>query len=102
MLDEDIVPPRAFSVHADLDPLVGQVFGKLHRSELANLIRVEDFGGPMAVASFLSGQILAPWSWEYVNWVIFPPLVLVVALMEVSGAFGTDQKSMQAGAKPWP
>ena len=46
-LDDDIVPPRAFSVHADLDLPVGQHFDKLRRSELATLIRVEDFGGPM-------------------------------------------------------
>jgi len=52
-LDEDIVPPRAFSVHADLDLPVGQHFDKLHRSELANLIRVEDFGGSMPGQRFL-------------------------------------------------
>ena len=40
-LDEDIVPPRAFSVHADLDLPVGQHFDKLRRSKLATLIRVE-------------------------------------------------------------
>ena len=52
-LDEDIVTPRAFSVHADLDLPVGQHFDKLNRSELATLIRVEDFGGPMPGQRFL-------------------------------------------------
>lgn len=45
----------------------------------------------MAAASFSSGQILANWGWEYVNWVIFPPIFLVAALMGAAGAFSGDQ-----------
>ena len=40
-LEENIVPPRAFPVHSDLDPPVSQNIDKLQRGELATLIRVE-------------------------------------------------------------
>ena len=60
-----------------------------HRPEERS--RVQSFNdflifGTMAIASFSSGQILANWGWEYVNWVVFPPIILAVALMAVVGA----------------
>jgi MFS family permease len=60
-----------------------------HRPEERS--RVQSFNdflifGTMAIASFSSGQILANWGWEYVNWVVFPPIILAVALMAFVGA----------------
>lgn len=60
-----------------------------HRPEERN--RVQSFNdflifGTMAVASFSSGQILANWGWEYVNWVVFPPIVLSIALLTVTAS----------------
>ena len=60
-----------------------------HRPEERN--RVQSFNdflifGTMAVASFSSGQILANWGWEYVNWVVFPPIVLAIALLTVTAS----------------
>lgn len=40
-LDEDVVPPGALAIHADLDLSSGQHFDELGRSELAALIGVE-------------------------------------------------------------
>ena len=42
-LDEDVIPPSPFSVHADLDFPARQHLDELGRRELAALIRVEDF-----------------------------------------------------------
>src|SRR5215210_4927548 len=48
-LDEDIVPPSAFAVHADRNAVVGEHAGEGRARELAALIGVED--GRLAVAS---------------------------------------------------
>ena len=42
--------------------------------------------GTMAVASFSSGQILARWGWDLVNWVAFPPIAIALLALLVSGA----------------
>jgi MFS family permease len=42
--------------------------------------------GTMAVASFSSGQILARWGWELVNWVAFPPIAIALAALLLSGS----------------
>ena len=60
-----------------------------HRPEERS--RVQSFNdflifGTMAIASFSSGQILANWGWEYVNWVVFPPIVLAIALLTVTAS----------------
>lgn len=52
-LEEDVIPPRAFCVYADLDSSVCQHFDKLRLSEVAPLIRLEDLGGPMPGQCFL-------------------------------------------------
>src|SRR5690606_4767562 len=43
-LDEDVVTPGTFSIHADLDLAGGQHLDEVGRGELAALIRVEDLG----------------------------------------------------------
>ena len=43
-LDEDVVHPAAFAVHANFDPQILQTTGLLCRGELATLIRIEDLG----------------------------------------------------------
>jgi hypothetical protein len=42
-LDKDIVPPGAFPIHADLDPVLHQKAGEGGAGELRALIAVEDF-----------------------------------------------------------
>ena len=41
-LDEDVVPPGAFAVHADRDAMAGEHAGEGRARELAALIGVED------------------------------------------------------------
>ena len=41
--------------------------------------------GTMAVGSFSSGQLLQVWGWGAVNWVVFPPVALVLAVLLFSG-----------------
>ncbi len=45
-LDEDVVPPGAFAVHADRDAMAGEHAGEGRARELAALIGVEDLAGP--------------------------------------------------------
>ena len=52
--------------------------------------RVQSFNdflvfGTMAVGSFSSGQLLQVWGWGAVNWVVFPPVALVLAVLVFSG-----------------
>ena len=47
-LYKDIVRPRAFLVHADVDLPIGTHIDKPYRNELAALTSVEDFWGFMA------------------------------------------------------
>src|SRR3972149_7704203 len=44
-LDEDVVNPAAFAIHADLDIGVFEYFGKVLAGELAALVGVEDLRG---------------------------------------------------------
>ena len=37
--------------------------------------------GSVAVASFSSGQILSVGGWESVNWLVFPPILVVLGLI---------------------
>jgi MFS family permease len=55
-----------------------------HRPEERNKVQAfNDFlvFGMMAVGSFSSGQVLADYGWAAVNWVVFPPVVLGVAVL---------------------
>src|SRR5450432_4259126 len=52
-LDEDVVPPCAFAVHADLDVLGREHAGEGGSRELRALIGVEDFGPAMGRQSLL-------------------------------------------------
>ncbi len=59
-----------------------------HRPE--ERTRVQSFNdflvfGTMAVGSFSSGQLLQVWGWGAVNWVVFPPVALVLAVLLFSG-----------------
>ena len=41
-LDEDVIPPSSFAVHADRDFVVGEHAGESLAGELRTLVRVED------------------------------------------------------------
>lgn len=43
--------------------------------------------GVMVAGSFASGGLLTGYGWEMVCWVVFPPLVLAVVALTVTGAF---------------
>ena len=38
----------------------------------------------MAVGSFSSGQLLAHYGWDAVNWVVFPPVLLGLAVLSLA------------------
>jgi MFS family permease len=55
-----------------------------HRPEERNKVQAfNDFlvFGMMAVGSFSSGQLLASYGWAAVNWVVFPPVLLGIAVL---------------------
>ena len=55
-----------------------------HRPEERNKVQAfNDFlvFGMMAVGSFASGQLLANYGWDAVNWVVFPPVALGVSVL---------------------
>jgi MFS family permease len=55
-----------------------------HRPEERNKVQAfNDFlvFGMMAVGSFSSGQLLANYGWDAVNWVVFPPVALGVTVL---------------------
>ena len=52
-LHEHVVPPAAFSVHADLDAVVLQQAGEVQAGELAALVGVEDFRSAVTVDRLL-------------------------------------------------
>ncbi len=55
-----------------------------HRPEERNTVQsFNDFlvFGTMAVGSFASGKLLAAYGWATVNWVVFPPVLLALALL---------------------
>jgi membrane protein implicated in regulation of membrane protease activity len=41
--------------------------------------------GSVAVASFASGKLLTTGGWETVNWLVFPPVALALALLAWHG-----------------
>ena len=61
-----------------------------HRPEERNKVQAfNDFlvFGTMAVGSFSSGQLLAAYGWDAVNWVVFPPVVFALIVLVSSGLF---------------
>ena len=46
-LDEDVVPPRALAIHADLNAVVVEQLSEVAAGKLTALIGVEDFRGAM-------------------------------------------------------
>ncbi len=70
-----------------------------HRPEERS--RVQSFNdflifGTMAIASFSSGQILANWGWDYLNWIVFPPVALTLILITLSRSGSSDKAAMKA------
>ncbi len=60
-----------------------------HRPEERNKVQAfNDFlvFGMMAVGSFSSGQLLANFGWSAVNWVVFPPVLLGLAVLAAASA----------------
>jgi len=58
-----------------------------HRPEERNKVQAfNDFlvFGMMAIGSFSSGQLLANLGWSAVNWVVFPPVLLGLAVLALS------------------
>lgn len=60
-----------------------------HRPE--ERTRVQSFNdflvfGTMAVGSFSSGQVLIVFGWAAVNWIVFPPVVIGLAALQLTGA----------------
>jgi MFS family permease len=51
--------------------------------------------GMMAIGSFSSGQLLANYGWSAVNWVVFPPVLLGLAVLSFS-SFAKRRASLQA------
>lgn len=59
-----------------------------HRPEERNKVQAfNDFlvFGTMAVGSFWSGHLLVTLGWAAVNWVVFPPVALALAVLTASG-----------------
>jgi len=70
-----------------------------HRPEERS--RVQSFNdflifGTMAIASFSSGQILANWGWDYLNWIVFPPVALTLILIAFSRSGSSDKAALKA------
>jgi len=51
--------------------------------------------GMMAVGSFSSGQLLANYGWSAVNLVVFPPVVLGLAVLLVASLALRQQRRLQ-------
>jgi MFS family permease len=51
--------------------------------------------GMMAIGSFSSGQLLANFGWNAVNWVVFPPVLLGLAVLSLA-SFAKRRPSLQA------
>ncbi len=68
-----------------------------HRPEERNKVQAfNDFlvFGMMAVGSFSSGQILANYGWSTVNWVVFPPVLVGLAVL-ASASFAKRRGVLQ-------
>jgi len=57
--------------------------------------------GVMAVGSFSSGQLLANYGWSAVNTVVFPPVILGLAVLAVAG-FAKRRAALRAEIIPGP
>ncbi len=58
-----------------------------HRPQERNKVQAfNDFlvFGMMAIGSFSSGQLLAHYGWNAVNWVVFPPVLLGLAVLSLA------------------
>ncbi|HLX14604.1 MAG TPA: MFS transporter [Bradyrhizobium sp.] len=70
-----------------------------HRPEERNKVQAfNDFlvFGMMAVGSFSSGQLLANFGWSAVNWVVFPPVLLGLAVLAAASAARRRAAAIQA------
>ncbi|MET0720475.1 MAG: MFS transporter [Tardiphaga sp.] len=75
-----------------------------HRPQERNKVQAfNDFlvFGVMAVGSFSSGQLLANYGWSAVNTVVFPPVILGLAVLAVAG-FAKRRAALRAEALPGP
>lgn len=75
-----------------------------HRPQERNKVQAfNDFlvFGLMAVGSFSSGQLLASYGWNAVNAVVFPPVVLGLAVLAIAG-FAKRRALKQSAAFPDP
>ena len=69
-----------------------------HRPSERNKVQaLNDFlvFGTMALGSFSSGQLLAVFGWASVNWVVFPPVLLALAVLAGAGLRG--RRNLAAG-----
>jgi len=62
------------------------VLGTHRSSERTKVQAFNDFlvFGVMAIGSFSSGELLALYGWASVNWVVFPPVVLALAMLALA------------------
>lgn len=71
-----------------------------HRPE--ERTRVQSFNdflvfGSTAIGSFTSGQLLAAHGWAMINWVVFPPVVIALAVLLATGQFRSQPQELSAG-----
>jgi MFS family permease len=69
-----------------------------HRPQERNKVQAfNDFlvFGMMAIGSFASGQLLANYGWNAVNWVVFPPVLLGLAVLSLA-SFAKRRAALQA------
>ena len=69
-----------------------------HRPQERNKVQAfNDFlvFGMMAVGSFSSGQLLANYGWSAVNMVVFPPVLLGLAILSFA-SFAKRRRRLQA------
>src|SRR6185312_11795309 len=76
-----------------------------HRPQERNKVQaLNDFlvFGTMAVGSFSSGQLLAHYGWSMVNMVVFPPVLLGLAVLSFASFAKRRAKLQAAGEIPGP
>src|SRR4051795_1505099 len=76
-----------------------------HRPQERNKVQaLNDFlvFGTMAVGSFSSGQLLAHYGWSMVNMVVFPPVLLGLAVLSLASFARRRAKLQAAGEIPDP
>ncbi len=72
-----------------------------HRPSERNKVQaLNDFFvfGVMAIGSFSSGQLLASYGWSSVNAVVFPPVVLAIAMLSIAALARRRQAATPAGS----